>query len=93
MESSPQGVQHPPRNADNKLGLHAESQLDLTRRPLNTFLSSASVCYSPLPFQIPATMNSSSFAAIGGRGLMGLAKDLLSRSEHVIASGGQRVPK
>ena len=38
-------------------------------------------------------MNSSSFAAIGGRGLMGLVKDLRSRCEHVIASGGQRVPK
>ena len=38
-------------------------------------------------------MNSFPFAAVGGRGLMGLAKDLRSRCEHVIASGGQRVPK
>ena len=38
-------------------------------------------------------MNSPSFAAIGGRGLSGLAEDLRSRCEHVIATGGQRVPK
>ena len=38
-------------------------------------------------------MNSSSFAAPGGRGLTGLAKDLRSGCEHVIATKGRRVPK
>ena len=38
-------------------------------------------------------MNSSSFAAPGGRGSTGLAKDLRSGCEHVIATKGRRVPK
>ena len=38
-------------------------------------------------------MNSSSFAAPGGCGLTGLAKDLRTRCELCIALKGQRVPK
>ena len=38
-------------------------------------------------------MNSEAFTAPGGRGLLGLAKDLRSRCEEVIKRDGQRIPK
>ena len=38
-------------------------------------------------------MNSSSFSACGGRGLMGLAKDLRTRCEEVRRRQGERIPK
>ena len=38
-------------------------------------------------------MNSPSFAACGGQGLMGLAKELRDRCEEVIRRQGERLPK
>ena len=38
-------------------------------------------------------MNSTAFAAVGGRGLLGLCKGMRSRCEDVIRRGGERIPK
>ena len=38
-------------------------------------------------------MNSDEFAKDGGRGLLGLAKDLRWRCEELIRRGGERIPK
>ncbi len=38
-------------------------------------------------------MNSKSFAAEGGRGLEGLAKELLGRARELVKRRGERLPK
>ena len=38
-------------------------------------------------------MNSKSFAADGGRGLEGLAKELLGRARELVKRRGERLPK
>ena len=43
--------------------------------------------------QVEDHMNSAAFAAIGGQGLMGLAKELRNRCEELKRRQGERLPK
>ena len=75
-----------------------ETVVSHVRRLLDGDFASTKLEESALHFatrmqRVEDHMDSFSFAAIGGCGLLGLAKELRSRCEYVIASGGQRVPK
>ena len=75
-----------------------ETVISHVRRLSETDFICKHLCETPRQFtarmqRVEDHMNSSSFAAPGRRGLTGLAKELRTRCELVIASKGQRVPK
>ena len=75
-----------------------ETAIAHIRRLLDTDFAYTKLHETPEHFrrrmqQVEDHMNSDAFAAPGGQGLLGLAKELRSRCEEMIRRGGQRVPK
>ena len=59
-----------------------------------TRICETSVQFMKRPKRVEEFMNSPDFAAKdGGRGLEGLAKDMLARCDEVIYRKGERIPK
>lgn len=75
-----------------------ETVISHVRRLLSTDFASTRLGETPSQFaqrmkKVEAFMNSGNFSAEGGRGLVGLAKDLPARCQMVIDGKGARIPK
>ena len=83
-----------------KLGdlyLH-ETVISHIRRLLDTDFACRKLCETPNQFEarvhrVEDHMNSDAFKAEGGRGLLGLAKQLRERCEQMVSVKGERIPK
>ena len=76
----------------------ARAVLANVRRLLGTTFATANLDETPAMFRqrmkrVQEYMNSPSYAAPGGRGLEGLARDMRSRCQMVVERKGERIPK